>query len=167
VDPGAHSIKANAKGREPKIYELEIARGETKDLTLALGPEIVTEAPSARPKVATPRVTQPEKPKSNPPVAGYVIGGVGVLALVTSGVAGAIVLSKKGTVNDECRGEFCSAKGLDAADSGKTWSTVATVSFAGGVILSGIGAYLVLSSSGDKTTAVRARPLALSVEQTF
>lgn len=168
IDPGSHSVVVNASGREPKKYDFEVAKAEKRELVLELGaPVVEATADTAPTRVERKRTTTPKRTRSKPPVVGYVIGGVGVLGILTSGVAGVIVLGKKGTVNDECSGDFCSAKGVDAADAGKTWSTVATVSFIGGAVLTGVGAYLVLSHSREKSTAVRVGPSELLVEQTF
>lgn len=167
VDPGAHSVVVYATGREPNKYDFEIAKSEKKELVLELGAEEKVERTEAPPVRVKRTSSRPEPSRGKPPVLGYVLSGVGVAGILTSAVAGVIVLGKKGTVKDECAGDFCSQKGLDAADSGKTWSTVATVSFIGGAVLGGLGAYLVLSNGNEKSTALRVQPRAVFVEQTF
>jgi uncharacterized protein (DUF2252 family) len=60
-------------------------------------------------------------------------------------IAGAVVLSKKSTVESSCVDKHCSNAGLDAAQSGRAFSTVGTVAFGVGAAALGVGLYLVLS----------------------
>jgi hypothetical protein len=101
-----------------------------------------------------------------------VLGGVGVLGVGTSLVAGSLALGKKSTVASHCDGNLCDPEGLDAASAGRTLTTVGTVSFAVGVAALGAGIYFILSSDDDgeaTSAAVSPRPggAAFSLRRTF
>jgi hypothetical protein len=87
---------------------------------------------------------------------GYVLGGVGIAGLVTGAVAGALVLQKKGVVEEHCDADKrCDDEGIDATQSGKTLGVVTTVGLVSGVVGLGAGAYLILSAgpSNDGSAA--------------
>jgi hypothetical protein len=78
-------------------------------------------------------------------VLGYVVGGIGVAGVITSAVAGALVLQKKGVVDDHCdASKACDEEGLQAARTGKTLGIVTTAALVTGVIGVSAGTYLVL-----------------------
>ena len=83
----------------------------------------------------------------------YVAGGIGLAGLVVGAVTGVLVLDRKATVDDECRGHVCSKEGKEAADSGQTLATVSTIAF--GVGLAGIatGVTLILTAPDDRGRA--------------
>jgi hypothetical protein len=65
------------------------------------------------------------------------------------GVAGAMALGKKGTVNRECDGALCSQPGLDAAEAGKRDALVSTLGFGVGIAGLTAGIVLLLTSSEE------------------
>ncbi|MFZ5891497.1 MAG: hypothetical protein ACOY0T_10640 [Myxococcota bacterium] len=139
VDPGAHHIELRATGHATRSVSVELAEGESKELVLELG------ARSAEPSVAGDRT--PAAPSgSGTRTAGFVVGGVGLAGIATSLVFGALVLDRKSTVDRECAANRCSAAGVEAAESGRTLSTISTIAFAAGAVGVGVGAYLILSS---------------------
>ena len=87
----------------------------------------------------------------------YVFGGVGLVGLAVGGVAGAIVLSKKSTSNEECRDDLklCSQRGADANDSGRAVGVVSTTGFVVGALGLGAGAYFLLTSDSSSETALQ------------
>jgi hypothetical protein len=74
----------------------------------------------------------------------------------TALVLGGLVIGKKSIVRDHCdaKGRTCDQTGLDAASSGKTLSTVSTVTFIVGAAATGVGAYFVLTSKKSPRTTV-------------
>jgi len=85
----------------------------------------------------------------------YVAAGIGAAGLTVSLVAGAIALGKKGTVDDECDGSYCSQHGFSEANSAKQAARVSTVGFIVGV--SGAAAFTGLwLFGGDKPEQARA-----------
>lgn len=112
-------------------------------------------APTTPPAPApTPNNTPPSPPDAPSAPTGrrtavYVAGGVGVAGLVLSGITGALVLGKKGVVDDHCGkaiqapdAKACDQTGLDAANSGNSMAVVSTIAF--GVGLAGLGTAAVL-----------------------
>lgn len=86
-------------------------------------------------------------PRSKSPVLGYALGGIGVAGFVTGAVAGALVLQRKGVVDEHCDDvKRCDDEGLDAASSGKTLGVITTVGLVTGVVGVGAGTYLILSA---------------------
>lgn len=153
VDPGEHVVVVSAPGRAERKFELIVSEREIRALEVAPG-EPLASASSARP--ASPTQHDGAPAKREPPVLGYVLGGVGIAGLLTGAVAGALVLQKKGVVDDHCDSEKrCDGEGMDATKSGKTWGVVTTVGLVTGVVGLSAGAYLVLSagSSSDGAAA--------------
>ena len=71
-------------------------------------------------------------------------------------IVGAMVLGKKGVVDDECDQEArtCSQAGLDAKDAGATLATVSTITFVGGLVVAGVGVTVLLLASPDESGEV-------------
>jgi len=114
------------------------------DLVVKPGPP----APKPARLPPTPRKTHAtERPAPNlQRTAGFVIGGAGLAALITSAVTGALVLDRKQTVERECGGGLCSDAGMRAADTGQKLAAVSTIAFTVGLAGVASGAYLVVSS---------------------
>jgi hypothetical protein len=154
VDPGEHVVVVSAPGRAERSFKLIVSEREIRALEVAPG-EVLSSAPSEQP-VRSPPHDAPPAPKSKSKVLGYVLGGVGVAGLVTGAVAGALVLQKKGLVEDHCDDDKrCDDEGIAATKSGKTLGVVTTVGLVTGVVGLGAGAYLILSagSSNDGAAA--------------
>jgi hypothetical protein len=103
-------------------------------------------------------------PKSGRLLAGWIVTGVGAAGIGVSLVTGALVLSKKSFVEENCPGpnKVCTTEeGLDAAEEGRRLSTVSTVAFVVGAVGLVGGLYLVLSSDTAKRpeVAIGALPL--------
>jgi len=82
---------------------------------------------------------------------GFVIGGVGIASLVVGGITGGMVIAKKQTVEQHCDAKkACDPQGLDAASSGKTLSTVSTITVAAGAALLATGVVIVLVSGNKR-----------------
>jgi hypothetical protein len=156
LDPGKHEIVATAPGRSARRYDVVLAEGARKELVVEPGPPLPE---PARPQQAVPARKRSPEPQAGPRsvqrTAGFVIGGAGIAALITSAVTGVLVIDRKQTVDRECGPDgFCSDAAFEAAESGKTLASVSTVAFVFGLVGVGSGTYLVLSSgsSGDPRT---------------
>ncbi|HLV66540.1 MAG TPA: PEGA domain-containing protein [Polyangiaceae bacterium] len=77
LDPGPHVVMAEAPGYERFETTVTLEEGATQAVDVVLTP-----LPEPPPAFVLPPYAEP----SRPPVAAYVIGGVGVASLVTSGV---------------------------------------------------------------------------------
>ena len=80
---------------------------------------------------------------------GYVAGGLGLAGLAVGAVTGVLVLDRKSTVNDECKGHVCSKEGKEAADSGQTLAAISTIAFAVGIAGAATGVTLILTAPDD------------------
>lgn len=118
------------------------------------------------PKELTPVPLGPPPERSGPgslPVALLVTGGA---ALVVGGVFGVMTLSAHSEAAEGCNsgpaGNLCSEKARSALDRESTFSLVTDISLASGIVLGGIGLYLLLSGGGDRTK-VGSTPTSLPV----
>jgi len=155
VNPGKHEIIVRGSGRAPGRYEITLAEGQHAAVDVAPGaPEAAT---VPRDPTSSGTRDEPTEDGSGKRTLGYVLGGVGVAGIVTGAVAGALVLSKKSTVDDNCNAQKrCNQEGLDAVDSGKTLKVVSTVGFVTGVVGLGAGAYFLFTAGPSKDGTVSA-----------
>ena len=152
VDPGEHLVLLRTPGRFDGLAKISVAEGESKQIAVKMG--------AVDPVAAAKIAEQEARGGSSQRTAGWVVGGVGAAGLVTAGVSGLVLISKRNTVQNECdANKSCSADGLDAASAGKTLKAVNTIAWVVAGAGLGIGAYLVLSSSRSKPTAVLAPSL--------
>jgi hypothetical protein len=168
VDPGKHLVIATAPRHEPAEYVLHLREGETAGVIVEPGnlrrepvqPEAAPAPASSAPPAAV--VDDSADAGSERRTLGFVIGGVGIAGLAAGTISGLIALGRKSTVEESCdrTGDRlrCDPAGLDAAESGRTFATLSTVSFALGAAATGVGAWLILTS-GNGSTAAAARML--------
>ncbi len=162
LDPGAHDLVVSALGRESRTYHVLLAEGQAQTLnvepaaaSVAVAPANVTSAPVSAAKTAlvAPRAA-PDSTGSSKRAAGFVIGGVGVVGLGVGATFGALMLSKKHTVDANCNPDkSCNAAGVDAAHSAHTFQVVSNVGWIAGAAALGVGAVLVLTSGGSERPA--------------
>ncbi len=153
---GAHSVRVEAPGHAPRVYELELAEGETKTLVVTTGDAIerpttgglasASEDSHASDSLSSAEVSTSDSSRTT---LGYVIGGVGLLGLAAGGVAGIMTLDRKSTADENCLPIGCDDTGRAARDSGKTLGTLTTVGLAVGAVGLGVGLYLVLSADDE------------------
>lgn len=159
VDPGEHVLVVYVEGGPTKEQKIVVKEGEKKVVELAVESGAKAMPPPAAGKEGTPppAVGAPPAPaaptSSSRKTIGFVVAGVGAAVLVGGGVAGVLSMSKKKTVDDECRGSACSQAGKDAADSGKTLATISTIGVAVGVVGVAAGVYLIVSAPKAETAA--------------
>lgn len=163
VDPGDHEIVVKAAGRADSRTAVKLAERERKKVTLELGEPLPTDAASQPPSApgeahaadqgASAHVVTTET-GSGRRTLGWVLGGVGVAGVGVSLTAGALALSKKSVVENNCVDGRCNQTGYDAGQSGHTLVLVSNVAMAVGVVGLGAGAYFLLTSSSGRETAV-------------
>lgn len=151
VDPGAHRIEVRAPGHAPWRTDVDLALGEQREVALMAGP-LESKASTELAIAPAPAASSSKK------TVGWALGGVGVAGVATSLVTGAMVISKSSTVDRECIDKRCSQTGLDAADSGRTLSTVSTIAAVAGVVSLGVGIYFLVSDDGAARASVVAPP---------
>jgi len=135
LNPGKHSFRAEAPDHEPVEMHETIAAGETRSLVFTLKQHLTTSptSPPLSPAIA------PQPPK--PPIAAYVLGGIGVAALATSGVLAVKGHVDKSDLTSSCAPN-CNSSDVDSIRT--TWWVAAGVG-AGGAIFTGVAAYLFLN----------------------
>ncbi len=154
VDPGSHTVHAEAQGYKPADTPFQVAEGGSAvaSLTLVKNPDA--------PVVGTnPGGTPPPGGDQPPPAAGgggsnhtlaFVAFGVGGVGLVVGAITGIIAIGKHGDLKDQCPGGTCTSDKQSAIDSYKSMGTISTIGFiVGGV---GIAAGAVLWLTAPKET---------------
>jgi len=161
VDPGTHRVAATAPNKRPFEQRIEIESGST---TLKI-PKLTPASDAAAPRaVDTDTEKKPVTDESSTSqtgsgrrTAGFVIGGVGVVALGVGGYFGVRAFSKWSEREDNCRAG-CNNAAKSAGDAAKSAATIANIGIGLGLVAVGVGSYLVLTSkSSSEPSAARRR----------
>jgi hypothetical protein len=158
IDPGAHELKATAPGRKPWQGAFTVAVGERLTQTVpAL--DVQPDAPVAAATSSSPTQDQPKSAGSGSKTAGFIIGGVGVVALGVGTAFGIRALSKKADSDEECPTDTtCSEDGVTYNDQAKTAAWIANIGIGVGLVGIGVGTYLILTSGGREERSASSRP---------
>jgi hypothetical protein len=146
VDPGLHTVEAKAEGKEPFSARVDAPEGTQRTIEIKW-----KDTKKAEPLLAEepPAETPPEPP---PPHSSsklpYIVGGVGVAALITSGVFFLRRSSAQSELEDKCHGTLCPESAKDAGDRGKSSTTIGNVALIIGVV--GVGAGITLFALDSK-----------------
>lgn len=144
TDPGPHTIEAKAPGF--KLYRQALRLAEQQSETV----EVVLEA-EPLPPPGSVAGGAPEARRS--PLSGYIIGGVGIASLATSGVFFYLRGKKIDRLNEVCPNYTCPSHAYDSdRDAGKLYTVIADVTLAVGVAAVASGAVLVLTSSSGSSS---------------
>jgi hypothetical protein len=138
IDPGAHTLRFEEPSGMTVEQTVVIREAEkNRALTVTL----------KRPAVAMPDAPRPERPAPPPPVAAYVLAGVGGIAL-----ASFTYLAIHGQSQyDECRSHNCPSSTVDALSVDRA---LALGALGIGVVSLGAAAWLVLSRPNQSTPNV-------------
>jgi hypothetical protein len=154
VDPGDFRLTLTAKGHAENVQTFSLAEGETRDVTLDLGPLERPAPPPPRALVVTPEPAP--RPASSSKALALGLLGTGAVALVVGGITGVLAAGKAGTVKDHCTADYlCDQTGVDAASSGRTFATISTVGLIAGAVLAGAGAYLFFARPAAKQSTAK------------
>jgi hypothetical protein len=114
VDPGLHVLEARAAGKKPWSASVQVGAGAvaTAQIAALLDDSKEEAAPLAKPAVdARPRAERADRPEeassSGQKVAGFAIGGAGLLGVVIGGVFFAKALGKQQDKNDAVNAGHC------------------------------------------------------------
>lgn len=165
VDAGAYTIEASAPGHKKWTGEVTVGANADKQ-SVAIPALEAGEDPGA----ATPGATEPpaggeEGGLNGLTIAGFVVGGVGVVGLVVGAITGLSASSTASGAEDDpslCPNKKCTSAGLDEIDSAKSSATISTVGFiAGGVLVAGGATMIILgmSQGGDAKSDASARTI--------
>jgi hypothetical protein len=161
VDAGAWTIRASAPERETYTLEVrvELEQPGVKHIKIPeLTASVKSEPVVTLVSVKTNTVPAPVPPDSEAPGSwqeptAWVLGGLGIAGLITSGVFSILAVSAKRDANPNCQRvgdeERCNQSGTKAQNRAGTFANVASISgIAGGVVLaSGVGLYFSIPSS--------------------
>lgn len=140
ITKGPHTLEVTAKGWPPQKKSIVVQSGE-KDRKITI--------------VVTKDAPEPEPPDSAHLIGPWVLGGVGIGALVAGAVTGGFVIHDHGVMEDNCDEEkgTCSQQGLDASARGQVLGPVTTsLLVAGGALVAG-GIVWLLVAPGEKEPA--------------
>lgn len=163
VNPGEHTLRFEAPRLPPKTETIVVRMGEKNRLVkVQLGETKAAPPPPVTPPVGPPPPEkQPvEPPPSKPPILGYVLGGVGILAIGGFAILGATAKSDlddlKAPAPTGCA-PYCAQADLDSV---KSRMLVADILLGTGAVALVVGTILVLthgSGSSARTTASTGR----------
>lgn len=183
VNIGEHTVVVTAPGRKESSRKVQVEEGRTETVDVEVGE-----------KSETPAATRPTRPKDadaeahgdspgptgNANTLAYVLGGVGLVGVGVAVFTGLSLSSKKSTMDTahcDATTKICSGAGMNdaagAADATKAASSGKSLQpfFYGGVVVGVLGlaagGYLLATSSGEKTTAIRVAPNRVSLEGSF
>jgi hypothetical protein len=141
LDPGPHSVNAKAPGSLPFSQTVTIAENEQKTVDIELTPEPQPE--DTRPGGSgTQTVDLNGKP--HPRLVPYVIGGVGVVSLIGSGVLFGLRQSTLSDLENKCGADrkSCPSSSRGEVSNLSTYNTTAQIALGVGVV--GVGAAVTL-----------------------
>lgn len=141
VDPGRHELVARVGNGPETRSQVDIASGETKDITLPVtAPPADAQPPPGGGYADTRPQPAPKERTNGLAIAGFVVGGV---AVGIGAITGIVALSGKSELDDKCTDKICGREDHEDLDSAKKWGTVSTVSF----IVGGIGLIVGLTAT--------------------
>lgn len=152
VDPGEHRITIEVPGKPAHTETVVVTRAEKREVLIGL--------PVAR--IDKPADDddgdghKPVKPKATlnreaVRISAIIASAVGAAGGVTSVIAGAITLSRKSTIEDNCTGSACNTDGKDAADAAQVSGMVSTVGFVvgGAGLVTAVALWIVYAATDD------------------
>jgi hypothetical protein len=147
VDPGPHTFKFEVEGQPAVEQQAVIREGEkNRAITATFG---TSTPPEGTPNPVTQAPSEPDKKSA--PVAGYIIGGVGLVALggfVYFGLSGKSDVS---TLRDGCGQKHSCTQ--DEVDSAKSKLLIADVSLGIGIVALGVATYMILTHDSAPSSA--------------
>jgi len=139
LDPGPHSVSAKAPGALPFSQTVTIAENEQKSVDVAL---------SLEPQEARPAAGAASAPadKSNPRLIPYVIGGVGIASLISSGVLFGLRQSTLSDLEEQCgpNHDACPSSAAGDYSNLKVYNVTSQVALGVGVVCVGTAVTMLL-----------------------
>jgi len=164
VNPGPHTIEAQARGFRPFARTVDVSERDRREVEVVLqslpppppDPRAVAAvAPAASPSPARAGANPAPKPSSTNYLP-LVLGGMGAASLITSGVFFALRSDAMSTLDDACPDRTnCPPEMKATYDHGKTYTMVANVTLGIGLVSLGAAAavYLLGGSKSEPSTA--------------
>ena len=161
LDPGVHTFvfepRGAAAGGAPAVQEQVVVKPGEKNrivsVTFATGND-----GAAGPAEGAP-ARAPEQPvaasTSSPPIAAYVLGGLGIVALGAAGVMGLLANSDARDLRDTCAPN-CNQADVDAIQTRYTIGGV-TAGIGGALLVTGVVLFIVHGSGSSRTGSALTR----------
>jgi hypothetical protein len=181
-DPGRYEVTAAAPRKQPWSHAVDLVK-EGATVTVTVPPLVdAPESPPAPAPVASTPPPRPAPPVAAPPAmralpedsrplrrtVGFVVGGVGLGALVVSAALAGDAASRWS--NAACSDGLCATPEAQAdAEQALLEANVATGFLVGGATALGVGTLLVVTAlgSGGERAALRIQPFGVRVEISF
>jgi hypothetical protein len=159
VDPGAHTVTADAPGRRSWSTTV-VAADEGQQIEVSV--PLLTPLPpalGARAMVLSwPPVAAPSREQRTSPMrtAGWVTGGVGAAALTVGAAFGVAAMVAASDAESACRGGLCfSDEGQRDSDRAHAFATTANITVGAGLVAAAVGVALVLASGATPERSAR------------
>jgi len=153
LDPGPHAVTAVAPGFLAFNATVALKEREVTRVTLELNPE-----PTPTPEEQKPQQVVIVKPAPTPDrTIPYVVGGVGIAAVVGSGVFFALRQATSAELDKDCPNhDQCPESNKPTYDRLKTYNALTIVTASVGVACIGTAVVLILTEKKPKKTAAAA-----------
>lgn len=159
VDPGTHTVRALAAGW--KEWRTEITVGDDADRQTVSVPALERLPMRERAASSSERPSTRDSSSSSGAgqrTAGYVVGGIGVVALGVGGYFGLRAYSRWDERNAHCSDAGCDPTGVAAGDDAERAATLANVGVGVGIAALATGAILVLTAGPSERATASATP---------
>jgi len=146
VDPGKHTIEAQAPGREPWSTVVDVPDGPGT-VTMNVPPLAAARVTGPGPTATGEPVRPPPSGMSTQKIVGLSVGGVGVAGMIVGGIFGGLAAAKVSDSAPFCvQGNpvRCSEPGLALRREANELANVSNVGFAAGAVLTIGGVLLFL-----------------------
>ena len=154
VDPGEHHIKAEAPGKQPFEKSIDVPKSTAEQLKIEIPALADATSDSAADAGAgtggqPPPTTATASTGSSTRTLGFVVGGVGLVALGVGSYFGLQAYSRWDARNDACKGG-CTDAAKAGGEDARQAATVSTIGFGVGAAALGVGLVLILTSGSSK-----------------
>jgi hypothetical protein len=161
VDPGTQVLTVSAPGKKTLELEVEIkANGDAQSVlvpTLEDAGSAATGAATSASEMSGSEAKRHVSPTPDlstgkkAPIAGWVVGGVGVAALGVGGLFGAFALTSYDDAKKQCPSRVgCSKAAIAKRDTAGTQANIANIGIGVGIVGIGVGAILILTGANSQ-----------------
>jgi len=153
INPGPHTIEAQARGYRPFARTIEVGEKDRKEIDVTLqanpppAPEPKTVALAPAPALSLP---SPSPGPAHTNYVPFVVGGLGLASLATSGIFFALRSNAISSLDAACSGRNgCPPDAKTTYDHGRTYTLVADVTLGAGIAGIGIATALFFWGHGS------------------
>lgn len=148
VDPGEHTVAAEAPDKVPFTTSVRVGEGDTVRVTVTP----LADQSKVDPGAKAPSFFTPAR------IAGVGIGAIGIVGIGVAGALAGVASSKKAESDEDCDGNVCGPIGLPIRREARSFGDGATAALIAGSVLAAAGVTLVIvggpRSSPERRAAV-------------